>query len=661
MREFKAYSTLTVKTLDEDRVIEGMATTPTPDRVNDVVMPDGMSVASLPIPLLMHHDTRLTVGRVDQLSVAENGVRFRATLPPIQSPPGLAARVEEAYQLVKHKIIRGVSIGFRSLRTAFNDNDGLDFLQWEIFELSLVPIPANAEANIDTVKALCRDFATPHGASHRKRLYGVPLIEKSGAPSPQKQRGKNAMSIATQIDNLKSTRAAKLAALNDIVEETTSKGMTKTQAQQENFDDLTAEIETIDRDLQDLETAQRLNGPKETVEVVAETQKQASDSRSGKPVQSVKLVNDEEKGVAFARYAKCLFQAGGHPMAAAQIAKQTFPNDPRIENLGKAEAYQKAAVPGAATLTPDFAGSLADPQTVIDEFLEFTRPKSLIFRFGQGNIPALRAAPFNSKVNRQTAGHTGSWRGEARPAAVSRGVFDLVSLGITTSTALTYISKENLRFSNINADMVLRDDLAGAVVNHIDTSFVDGEAAVANVRPAAINEGVAGIVSSGNDADAVRADIQALTDPFDSADLDDDGVVLLMNGSQARALRLIKNALGTAREFPDVGRQGGMLEDYPIIISNTVPAGQVIALHAPSILMAMENAVSISMSTEASIETDDAPTQDGSTGTGAAMVSLWQTGMVGFMAEHYVNWQKGRDAAVQMLTGVAWNNSNVAP
>ena len=52
----RAYSLLTLKAVDEDaRIITGMATTPTPDRLQDVVEPRGAQF-KLPIPFLWQHD-----------------------------------------------------------------------------------------------------------------------------------------------------------------------------------------------------------------------------------------------------------------------------------------------------------------------------------------------------------------------------------------------------------------------------------------------------------------------------------------------------------------------------------------------------------------------------------------------------------------------------
>jgi phage head maturation protease len=46
-----------------------------------------------------------------------------------------------AWQSIKARLVRGVSIGFRALKAAYLDDGGIHFEESEIFELSAVTIP----------------------------------------------------------------------------------------------------------------------------------------------------------------------------------------------------------------------------------------------------------------------------------------------------------------------------------------------------------------------------------------------------------------------------------------------------------------------------------------------------------------------------------------
>jgi len=92
----------------------------------------------------------------------------------------------------------------------------------------------------------------------------------------------------------------------------------------------------------------------------------------------------------------------------------------------------------------------------------------------------------------------------------------------------------------------------------------------------------------------------------------------------------------------------------PIIASEYVPSDLVILVNASDILLADDGVVTVDASREAAIQMDDAPTNNSGTGTGAAMVSMFQTNSVALRAERYINWLKRRPQSVQVLSGVAW-------
>ncbi|MBZ9759477.1 HK97 family phage prohead protease [Mesorhizobium sp. CA8] len=160
----RAYSVLTVKAVDEDqRVIRGMATTPTPDRMGDIVEPMGVEFKN-PMPLLWQHQADKPVGTVNFGKPTKNGIPFEASLAQIDEPGTLKDRIDEAWQSVKAGLVRAVSIGFRALEYAFIEGTGgIRFEKSEVMELSLVTIPANAEAVITTIKSIDTEVRTATG------------------------------------------------------------------------------------------------------------------------------------------------------------------------------------------------------------------------------------------------------------------------------------------------------------------------------------------------------------------------------------------------------------------------------------------------------------------------------------------------------------------
>src|SRR5437868_10252234 len=105
----RAYSTLSIKAVNgESRIIEGIASTPTPDRGGDVMDPLG-AVYTLPMPLLWFHDDQRPIGEVFEASVSADGIYIKARVSKIAEPGPLRNRIEEAWQSIKSDppLVRG--------------------------------------------------------------------------------------------------------------------------------------------------------------------------------------------------------------------------------------------------------------------------------------------------------------------------------------------------------------------------------------------------------------------------------------------------------------------------------------------------------------------------------------------------------------------------
>lgn len=174
----RAYSLLNItKAVDSDgeRVIEGIATTPEPDRVGDIVEPMGAKFAN-PLPLLWQHRHDAPVGQATFGKPTKAGIPFKARIAKVDEPGALKDMLDLAWQSVKAGLVRAVSIGFRSLEHAYIEGTGgVRFISTEILELSLVTVPANASATIQTIKAI--DTARP-------RTGPVRLIQPHKAVEP---------------------------------------------------------------------------------------------------------------------------------------------------------------------------------------------------------------------------------------------------------------------------------------------------------------------------------------------------------------------------------------------------------------------------------------------------------------------------------------------
>lgn len=152
----RAFSVLTIKTIDEGkRIITGTATTPSVDRVGDIIDPLGVKFTN-PMPFLWMHQHDMPVGSVTFDKPTKNGITFTAEFvdPATVESPTLKDRLQLAWDSVKTGLVRAVSIGFRPLEWAFLDGGGIRYDESECYELSGVTVPANADALIAGVKRL---------------------------------------------------------------------------------------------------------------------------------------------------------------------------------------------------------------------------------------------------------------------------------------------------------------------------------------------------------------------------------------------------------------------------------------------------------------------------------------------------------------------------
>ncbi|OOR89824.1 HK97 family phage prohead protease [Moraxella bovis] len=157
----KAYSTLQIKSVtdtDDERIITGIATTPSTDRDDDILEPTGAKF-TLPIPLLSHHNHSQPIGEVIQAEVTAGGILITAKIAKIDEEGKLKERIDEAWQSIKSGLIKGLSVGFKIKEYSYIENSwGLHIKEWEWWELSIVTIPANADSVITSVKQIKSAF-----------------------------------------------------------------------------------------------------------------------------------------------------------------------------------------------------------------------------------------------------------------------------------------------------------------------------------------------------------------------------------------------------------------------------------------------------------------------------------------------------------------------
>jgi HK97 family phage major capsid protein len=480
------------------------------------------------------------------------------------------------------------------------------------------------------------------------------------------------MNYAEQIAAFEAQRTTKATEQKGIMDAAAEKGETLDAEGQEKFDELTSEIEAIDGHLKRLKLVEKGIGEK-AVPVDGSTTKAASTSRAGEIV--VKAPEKLEPGIAFARLIKSLGASQGDVGQAMHIAKARYGEDSDAAGVFKSmyergqrrlefsgfEAVQKAnEVSAGSAISGNWAADLVLTEGgAFADFAMYLRPQTILGKFGQGSVPALQSVPFDTALGISTSGGAGYWVGEGAAKPLTSFSFDKATLAPLKCANIVVLTEELLRRESYSAETLVRNEMAAALVQLIDTAFIDPtNAGTANVKPASIANGAPHSAASGTgDADDVRADLRSLINEFIAANQQGGPIVLVMRATDALGAGMMVNALGQP-EFPNISMGGGSLfPGLSVVTSQTVPSGTVIAVQPSEIQLADDGGFLVDVSREASLEMSSAPTAEVNTPTAASLVSLWQENAVGFRCERILNWRKRRTTAVAYLTGVAWGGS----
>lgn len=99
-------------------------------------------------PILWQHDRGQVIGVWTKLYEDDHGLFGEGKLLIDD-----VAKAKEAYALIKAGAIDGLSIGYRTQKWAWNDDDNvLELLEIDLKEVSIVTFPANTDSTVSQVK-----------------------------------------------------------------------------------------------------------------------------------------------------------------------------------------------------------------------------------------------------------------------------------------------------------------------------------------------------------------------------------------------------------------------------------------------------------------------------------------------------------------------------
>jgi HK97 family phage major capsid protein len=321
----------------------------------------------------------------------------------------------------------------------------------------------------------------------------------------------------------------------------------------------------------------------------------------------------DERGAAFTKFLTCMVHGNGSEANALRVAEEHCASQPTVA----ATLRTKTAV-GAQTTATGF-----NAYGIGTEVFQLLQTASIF-----GRLSTLcRRVPFKVKTPRETgAGVGAAWRGEGLPTPLVKSTFDNLTQEYFEAAAIIVASRESFRFEPI-AEATLRDTVVKGLARFVDAQLLDPSITASSVRPGSLTSVAAAITSSGSTAANILADLDSL---LSAIEVCENPVWCMRPKTFARVLGKLAGV--------GVVPAPGTLLGLPVIAGSSSPQ-QIALIDCPSIAVSYDDSIALDVSTSADVQMSDAPTQDGTAGTGSTMVSLYQNSLVAIMAEFSAAWQ----------------------
>lgn len=612
---------------DGQRIIEGIATTPTVDRSGDSINPQGMTF-TLPLPLLWQHNPDFPIGNVVAATVTPQGIHFRAVIAGAET----LSAIDNHWRELQAGLVRFLSVGFRAKSPPKVTKTGLHYDQTEWLELSCVTIPANPDCAITTIKAF--------------------EIGADVAPDSDGEPAANAPRTRTTAMTIKEKIAARKARLVELRAQVSQLAESEFTAEvQRDLDATNAEIESEQAELTMLERTQANIAedaqPAGGTSIVTRTPASIVQPRAPSILHAPRAL-DKPRAKACMLFRSCAAHAVAyaHNVPVEVAAQHLFRDD---EVLKGYMMVQKAAVEPALTTVPEWAGSLV--RETWAEFLDLLAPVSVYAAL------AAKGSSFSfdqfGKViypsRNKTPNLAGDFVGENAPIPVKKASIASAALTPKKLAVISAFSQEMSTASGGRIESYIRDFMIEDTAVLLDTKLLDNAAATA-IRPAGLLNGVTLTPSSGATFADIITDIKAAMGPLLAVG-GGRSLVWLMNPMQAMSIGLQTNAAGAfVWGDPRSGWNGAS-----VIVSANVPDGTMILVDAADFITAANDTPQFRVSAEATLHMEDTTPLPINGGTPAApVISLYQQDSFAVRMIQQMNWAMRRPGMVSGISGITW-------
>jgi len=478
-------------------------------------------------PLLLNHDPDDQIGVIESADI--NNGRGEAIVRFSKS-----AHAQEIFQDVIDGIRTGISVGYRilemKLEESKEDLDTYRAMLWQPFEISSVPIPADAGVGVG-----------------RSDVQGDNLTTITNLKTNKKERKME------KNDNTPSIDAATVARDAVAADRARSQEIDAIVAKHPELKEIGSQFKGNDRSMDEfrgvaLDSITKNQPKKAAIEdtKIGMSDKEADSFSIVRAVNALVTGNWNDAG----------FEREASDSMAGKLGKRAqgfyIPTDVLMRDLNVT-----TSTAGGHTVSTDLLSG---------SFIDMLRNKMSVVGLGATMMNDLVG---NIAIPRQTGGATSYWVAESGAVTESQPAFDQVTLSPSTVGAFSDVSRRLLLQSSMDVEAFIRSELATTLALEIDRAAINGSGS-SNQPTGILNVSGIGAVAGGtNGAAPDWADIVDLESAVSVDNADMGALGYLTNASVRGKLLQTEKASSTGQY---VWGEGNTLRGYNAAVSNQVPS-----------------------------------------------------------------------------------------
>lgn len=482
------------------------------------------------LPLLLGHDPDREVGVID--AIRQEDGRTYATMRFASDEEG-----EKAFTRVKDRILTNVSIGYRVFKRSEDEEQKITTAtDWEIFEVSLVAMPA--DASVGVYRSLNQATEKEPLMGDKNQTTAATAVQKETAPAVQVSENE--------------VRAAERARIQEI--ETMCRQFSIDDNRRNDLINRGASVDEARAAIMDTLSAQR--------------QAPAADSKRDF---DIGMSEAERRSYSLVRALNAHMtgnwrEAGLEREVSVELARRMgrdsngffMPTDlPMMRDAG----YYVG--------TPTQGGNLVKTDLLMGSFIDILRNKAAVMQLGATFLPGLVG---KVEIPRQSGVSATQWIQETGTVTGSNATFDKVALDMKTIAAKSFVSRNMLRQVTMSVENFVRNELATSIALAIDLAALSGSGSSSEPKGLASQTGILTVEGGTNGAAITFDHLIDMETKVADANADGTSMAYLANAVTIGALKKIKDANNNYIWKPIVGASRnaipGEVNGYPVARSN---------------------------------------------------------------------------------------------